>query len=293
MSYPQQLVDHLGQTVTTVCRCWLLRRRDGVVTGFTDHDMALTVKDVVCESESGFTASEAKQGLGLQVDSIDVEGALSSASITDEDIALGHLDGAAVDTFLVNWRNPEQYSHIASAIVGKIKRSDGRFVAELENRLRALDQPNGRFVLRNCDAELGDTRCKFALGPSHKSTGTVAGVRNCSTITAAGLSAFDAGLYDNGLLEWTSGKLAGQTVRVAHHSRQGSTVVLNLAAGSVQPEIGDAFALTAGCDKTFETCRVRFGNTLNFRGFPHLPGNDHAYSYATANGVFDGGPLVT
>jgi uncharacterized phage protein (TIGR02218 family) len=29
-----------------------------------------------------------------------------------------------------------------------------------------------------------------------------------------------------------------------------------------------------GCDKRLETCRDRFANTLNFRGEPHLPGND-------------------
>ncbi|MFN4225321.1 MAG: DUF2163 domain-containing protein [Hyphomonas sp.] len=28
------------------------------------------------------------------------------------------------------------------------------------------------------------------------------------------------------------------------------------------------------CDHRFETCRDVFGNTVNFRGFPHLPGTD-------------------
>ena len=37
---------------------------------------------------------------------------------------------------------------------------------------------------------------------------------------------------------------------------------------------GDAFTVTAGCDKRFATCRARFANAENFRGFPHIPGND-------------------
>ena len=37
---------------------------------------------------------------------------------------------------------------------------------------------------------------------------------------------------------------------------------------------GDTFAVTAGCDKRFATCRDRFANAVNFRGFPHIPGND-------------------
>jgi uncharacterized phage protein (TIGR02218 family) len=38
--------------------------------------------------------------------------------------------------------------------------------------------------------------------------------------------------------------------------------------------IGDEFRVTAGCDKTHGMCRARFRNTVNFRGFPHMPGND-------------------
>jgi uncharacterized phage protein (TIGR02218 family) len=34
------------------------------------------------------------------------------------------------------------------------------------------------------------------------------------------------------------------------------------------------FTVTAGCDKTHHTCRAKFANIINFRGFPHMPGND-------------------
>ena len=37
---------------------------------------------------------------------------------------------------------------------------------------------------------------------------------------------------------------------------------------------GDLIRLSHGCDKMFATCRERFGNAANFRGEPHLPGND-------------------
>ena len=42
---------------------------------------------------------------------------------------------------------------------------------------------------------------------------------------------------------------------------------------------GDTFIVTAGCDKRFQTCHDRFNNVLNFRGFPHIPGNDFVISY--------------
>jgi uncharacterized phage protein (TIGR02218 family) len=37
---------------------------------------------------------------------------------------------------------------------------------------------------------------------------------------------------------------------------------------------GDAYSMHAGCQKRFsEDCVTRFANGINFRGFPHLPGN--------------------
>ena len=55
---------------------------------------------------------------------------------------------------------------------------------------------------------------------------------------------------------------------------------------------GDGFAVTAGCDKLFATCVAKFSNGDNFRGFPHIPGNDFALSYVKTGGVNDGSPVV-
>ena len=82
------------------------------------------------------------------MDTVDVEGALSSDDISDEDIAAGLYDGATVETLLVNWRQPDDFALLRKATVGKITRTDGRFVAELESLVafarpaeRALCQP--------------------------------------------------------------------------------------------------------------------------------------------------------
>jgi uncharacterized phage protein (TIGR02218 family) len=46
-------------------------------------------------------------------------------------------------------------------------------------------------------------------------------------------------------------------------------------------QAGDTFAITAGCDKRFATCVEKFANADNFRGFPHMPGNDFITGYPT------------
>ena len=38
--------------------------------------------------------------------------------------------------------------------------------------------------------------------------------------------------------------------------------------------VGDTFHAVAGCDKSFPTCYNTFGNAVNFRGEPYVPGMD-------------------
>lgn len=293
-AYPQALLDHFAQDVTSVCHCWKLTRKDGAVLGFTDHDRRLVLGGAVFEPESGLSASEARQSLGLSVDTVDVEGALASDRISDEDIASGLYDRATVETYLVNWRSPTKFALIRTATIGKITRADGRFVAELQSLMHRLDQPNGRYVTRKCDAELGDGRCRASLSqPDFNAIGLVKGLDGTDMVRVSGLDGIDTGWFSFGTLTWTSGARHGRTERIVDHRNDGSLAVLTLQAGSGPSfGIGDTFAIMAGCDKSFATCKEKFANALNFRGFPHLPGNDVAYSYVSDGGVFDGGPVV-
>ena len=56
--------------------------------------------------------------------------------------------------------------------------------------------------------------------------------------------------------------------------------VRDLPRGDVIP--GCTVELREGCDKRFQTCVNRFGNAANFRGEPHLPGNDLLTRYPGA-----------
>ena len=57
-------------------------------------------------------------------------------------------------------------------------------------------------------------------------------------------------------------------------------------------DIGDRFAVSAGCNKYFTTCQSKFANQINYRGFPHMPGNDHVLAYPVqGDPALDGGSL--
>ncbi len=171
----ETLAAHLAREATSVCHCWRVTRRDGTVAGFTDHDQPLTVAGTSFEPQSGFTASEARETLGLAADTVEIEGAISAATITADDIAAGRWDGATVETLLVNWRAPDEAVAIRTQTVGRITRADNRFVAELDGPEAALDRIGGRWFRRACDAELGDERCGVDLDdPAFSADGTVA-----------------------------------------------------------------------------------------------------------------------
>lgn len=283
----------LQRDCTTLCHCWRVERRDGRVFGFTDHDRPLTVAGQDYEPQSGFTQTEARTSLGMAVDAVDVEGALSSDTLTEEDIAAGLFDGATVATLLVNWNEPEEFAPVRAAVIGRIARADGRFVAELESRAASLDKPNGRYLRRGCDARLGDARCRVDLAREGlRGTGEVLAVRAPATLVAGGLGAFAAGWFAFGEIAFSSGALDGRTLTVVDHRREGEDVMLVLPAAGAMPAPGDVFTIVAGCDKRFATCKAKFANAVNFRGFPHLPGNDAAYAYVTEGMQFDGGALV-
>ncbi|MEX0408165.1 DUF2163 domain-containing protein [Aquibium sp. LZ166] len=292
--FPEAFLAHLGNGATTVCHCWRLTRKDGDVIGFTDHDRPVAADGTAFLPQTGFTASEARDTLGLASDAVDVEGAISSDVLRSEDIAFGRYDGARVETLLVNWREPDQFAIIRTGRIGRIRLEDGRFIAELESPKLDLDKPRGRYFRRGCDAELGDARCGVDLSAGgFNGSGTVSAKVTEDTIRVSGLGSFEAGWFSHGLLACTTGVSAGIIFRIIVHRLAGGEAELTLWCDTAPaPAAGDAFTVKAGCDKAFSTCKAKFANDLNFQGFPHLPGNDAAYGYATEEQIFDGSPLV-
>lgn len=289
---PAALRVHLAEEATTVCHAWRVTRRGGAVLGFTDHDHDLIFDGTTFLAASGFEASEWETASGLAAATGEVAGALTSEAIREADVAAGKYDGARVEMFLVNWADPAQHLRLRVAEIGEVTRSDGFFRAELRGMAHRLDESRGRIYSRRCDARFGDARCgKNAGSDDHRGTGTV-GIADTSRMTALGIDAFPAGFFRYGWLRFTSGPNAGTRVDVEGHRKSGGDVVIDFwLPMAVAPEPGDTFEITVGCDKTFETCKAKFNNQRNFRGFPHMPGADFSYSYADGETEHDGGPL--
>ncbi|MBC2884745.1 DUF2163 domain-containing protein [Ochrobactrum sp. CM-21-5] len=286
---PAALESHLQGEVTSHCFAWLIRRQDGVALGFTDHDRTLTVEQIACDPQTGLNSSEASTALGLSIAGGEVEGVLSSAKISDTDIEQGRYDGAVIEAYLVNWAEPAQRMLLRRWTAGKISRSGSRFMMELKGAAAVFDAVRGRRVLRHCDAGLGDRRCGVnADDPCYSADGTVLTTQGVN-LAVSGIDHFENGWFSEGRLVWANGSNAGRSFRVLRHG--GDT--LQLSEPPVLPvAAGDGFRIIAGCDKSFATCKAKFANGVNFRGFPHLPGNDAAYAYINGAAEYDGSALI-
>ncbi|MEO0831535.1 MAG: DUF2163 domain-containing protein, partial [Pseudomonadota bacterium] len=115
----EALVAHLGTGATTVCRCWEITRQDGARFGFTDHDLDVFFGGLAFKADTGLTAKALMQTNGLAVDNTEALGALSAASVTEDDIRAGRYDGSELVAWHVNWADPAERMELFRGSIGE------------------------------------------------------------------------------------------------------------------------------------------------------------------------------
>lgn len=149
---------------------------------------------------------------------------------------------------------------------------DGTFTAELLTRLSDLHAVAIERYSPTCRAELGDRRCRVDLAMRTRMA-RVIGVSGVTVMTDDTVGGVDS--YRYGRVRVLSGPETGRE-SVVEGSAAGAVTLRSPIAGLAA---GTRIELREGCDKRFATCRDRFGNMANFRGEPHVPGNDGILKY--------------
>jgi uncharacterized phage protein (TIGR02218 family) len=293
-TFPPAMAAKLAAGATTFCRCWRIVRRDGVRLGFTDHDVALSVDGTDCLPAGGFTATADSATGAMAAGGSDIEGALAVTGLNEEELAAGLFDGAEITVMLVDWTAPDAFVVTRRGTLGEVSFMDGRFRAEIRGPAQELAVVRGRVFAADCDADFGDGRCGVdADDPAFRIDAAIAEGLGPQRFRIAGAHAFAAGWFTHGRARFTDGANAGFASAIKHHAREPEVVVELWSQPPYPPDPGDQVTLVAGCDKRFATCSEKFSNTLNFRGFPQIPGNAFALSYPPhPSGENDGGPLV-
>ena len=262
---------HLAQGTTTICHAWAITRSDGMLFGFTDHDLDLEFEGITFRADTGLSAVALQQSTGLAVDNTEAIGALSDAALRENEIEAGRFDGASVRAWLVNWANPAERALQFAGSLGELKRVGGVFKAELRGLSDALNRPIGRVYQKPCSAVLGDNDCNVDTSdPTYFATAQISQVIDDTTILIPSLPAYPAAWFARGRVT-----IQGISGVIKKDEPVENGRLIGLAASLRIPLVAsDMLSIVAGCDKRFETCRAKFSNVLNFQGFPDLPGDD-------------------
>lgn len=257
----------LDGELTALALCWRVERQDGVTIGITAHDRDLEIDGLLYRAAPGMTPSAISRSASLDADSMDVTGALTSAAIGEADLLAGRWDGARVIFFATDWSAPGATVSLGEGTIGAVETRGDMLTAELRGISAALERPVVEETSPECRAELGDRRCRVAMA-GRRRFARVTGVAGPVVTLDASEPAGNA--YGGGRLRWFGGANSGLEDAIARSD--GATVTLRRSprfAGA-----GAMVELIEGCDKSLATCAARFGNAVNFRGEPYLPGID-------------------
>ena len=269
---PDNFAARLASGASQYAHAWILRRTDGVTLGFTDHDQDIIVDQVLCVSATGLDAKDFTSEIGLAAGGGEILGALQAAALREEDIVGGAYDGAEIRFYLCDSEPPNEFILLDVLTIGEIKRDATSFVAELRGLAHKLSEELGRNYQQRCDADFGDARCRIDLSRGDlRATGQIMATIVPGRFRVSGLAGFGNGAFNNGTLIFS--KWPDRRFGVKIHTLIGQIATIDLWLAPDGLSAGDQFTIIIGCDKSFDTCSRRFGNAVNFRGFPHMPGN--------------------
>lgn len=271
------LKTHLDQTSTTLATCIDIQLADGsgVAYRFTDHDKSITVSGNTYLPTSGYIPSASNTKIDLSVDNLNIIGIIDDSVLKYEDLLAGRFDFADAKIFQVNYEDTSMgIMPIINGKIGKVTLEDNTFTAELRGLTQFFQTSIGEPYIVLCPADLGDNRCKVNMTPFTK-TFTISGlgVGFENRIFATDLTDADA-FFDLGLVIFSAGS-ANEYLRMdvktyLNNSNQGLIELYEPMPADMI--IGDTGTIQTGCDKTWETCKNRYTNQLNYRGFPFLYG---------------------
>lgn len=275
------LLAHFQGEVLTLAMLVRVTRRDGLVVGMTSAQSAITYDSTTFEPQVGLASSAIEQSAGTGIDSIDVDGFLTSDVITEIDLEAGLWDGAAVELLLVNRSNLAQgHVMLMKGSLGQVTIDDHGFRSEVLGLSNLLKQNIAQRTSPTCRCRrLGDSQCKISMvgnavnGHAIRQTVTVSSV--ASDLQFVANSSAPTGHFASGIVRCEDGANAGLEREVKSHTKVGSTAEIELHIPfPFVIEVGDEVRLEAGCDRSLARCRDYFDNANNFHGEPFLPGND-------------------
>ena len=283
-SAPASLINFLNQVIgyndgqLVFAEAFSFTLRNGTVLAYTNSEISFAYDGVTYLGNNVLIDGlKYKASIGLEVDKQQI----SIAARPDQTIAAnapflqalrdGGFDGCEVTRTRVFWSDVIGGTLIGGVILfkGRLGAIDeiGRVGAKLavNSDLVLLDIDMPRNVYQpTCLHTLYDAGCTLSKA-AFSAGGTVGAASTASLVNWSGASLS----YQQGTITFTSGVNSGVTGTIGS-AVAGVSLALIYPLQS-PPSTGDAFTVAFGCDHTPATCKARFNNLTNFRGFPYVP----------------------
>ena len=260
--------------LTSLALCWTLDRRDGAGLASTTHDKTLRAGGLKYDPAPGLEPAAITRGGGDETGA-EMAGALSSSALRKDDLLAGRWDGALSKVSAIEWDGEASDPVLlATGELGETIVEGDCYRADLLGAASRLREEICPTTSPECRATLGDKRCGVNLAGRRRRGQVVASNGTCIELDAAVPADFAVGR-----LRWLSGPNCGLWSVVASVA---GTILMLREPPRLPVQAGARILLQEGCDKRLETCSSRFNNVLNFRGEPHLPGNDLLTRYPGA-----------
>jgi uncharacterized phage protein (TIGR02218 family) len=255
---------------------WKLKRRDGIIHAFTEHDQVLSVDlldgDGTVAYQPGTISepSEPDQSLGVKIDNADLTGAtgiVNGSGVDKNSIIAGRFDGAEITTAHCHWPDTTLGAMIASVqYAGDAVDREQTFSISSRSLVSRFDARPTIKIEPECRHEFGSTECGYDLsGQTH--TGIITALTDARRYVTDVIQAAD--YFGYGVLEFTAGDNYGVKYDI---NTSGAAGEIELSGPPRLPvSIGDGVALTRGCAHNKTAC-TGFNNIINFGGFPSVPG---------------------
>lgn len=281
-----QMQAFLASDVYRFASCWRITRQDQVVLRYTNHDGALVIGSEAFTPAGSFNASARQKQDIMQSRNLDLMGFITSDAITHEDLRGGRYRGAKVEEYLVDWEFPWAGNFRYDVYwVTNTQFSGENWKVTVEGLTSRLNQQVGRVFQRRCNHDFCDDGCQ--LVPADFTYGGVITVATSRRVIQVNLTSLPSAVpvntyFASGRMSFSSGLNQGVIHDIQMSAATGFDYLITFAIDlPFAPQIGDAFTMMAGCDRTFTQCTV-FNNIVNFGGFPYVPGVD---AYLTLPGV--------
>lgn len=121
-----------------------------------------------------------------------------------------------------------------------------------------------------CNAKFGDAYCKVNKElAANKVTGSATGGTSTTVIDTVNLTQADD-YWNYGTITFTSGNNDGSSRKILDFDSATDKLTLDYALDNAV-QVGDAFVVYRGCDKTLAMCTTLYSNTDNYHGFHTIP----------------------